>query len=332
MFNAFKKIWAPTVNNDEDESKERLELGISEELIQLVDNISRFPESFKDFPFQTLKDPSLKMTKIQKRHVEKILEIVKPLNDLRFQMCPSVMNDEKFWKIYFTHIQVVSKGMFNQSPSSTTTTTTTGTTTQPQSPTNFLEELDSQFDKLSSKKKPFDEGISEEEDSYFSINTYMLQSKQQQLLQQQQQQQQQQLLQQQQQQTQPNSLKSSTSSITPNKSPISGGGGIQIGNKIVVTQPVTASSPTSTLTPTLRNNTDNNRNDNNNNENNNSNAISPQSKPNNNNNIEILNNTNNSNNTLIDTNFDNINNTNIITDVQRNIELDKSIDNFLNPS
>ncbi|EGC37675.1 hypothetical protein DICPUDRAFT_149681 [Dictyostelium purpureum] len=167
MFNAFKKLINNTINTDEEETRERLELGITPELLQLVDNISKYPESFKDFPFHTLKNSSLKMTKLQKRHVEKILEIVKPLNDLRYQICPSYMDDEKFWKIYFTHIKSVTKGIFEPTPTNTPTVAKSN---------DLLDELDSQFDKLlaTQKKMIIDEGISEDEDSYFSENKYKL--------------------------------------------------------------------------------------------------------------------------------------------------------------
>jgi len=161
-----KKLWdpanSPVVNHDEEEQKEREELGINQELILFVDNISKYPETFKDFPFQTLKDKNLKITRLQKKHIEKILGIVKPLNDLRYQLCPSSMTDEKFWKIYFTHISKVTNVKFNATESTTTSTP------------SVLDDLDSQFDKLSSApKKPFDQGIDEDEDSYFTVNTYL---------------------------------------------------------------------------------------------------------------------------------------------------------------
>ncbi|EGG19573.1 hypothetical protein DFA_00151 [Cavenderia fasciculata] len=53
--NFFKKLLDPLVEIKSDEEiKEREELGISEELIQFVEKISKFPQSFQDFPLHTV--------------------------------------------------------------------------------------------------------------------------------------------------------------------------------------------------------------------------------------------------------------------------------------
>ncbi|KYQ96833.1 hypothetical protein DLAC_04138 [Tieghemostelium lacteum] len=172
MFSYFtKKLgWEESQLPTEEDVKERKELGITDELIQYVSNISKYPESFKDFPFHTLNNPSLAMNKLQKRHVQKILGLVKPLDELRYKLVPLVMSDDKFWKIYFTHIAVISNRKFESA------NTENKPNSKNQSP--WFDELDRQFDNLSKQNTftSFDQGITEDEDSYFSFNTYVLPS------------------------------------------------------------------------------------------------------------------------------------------------------------
>eukprot|EP01133_Synstelium_polycarpum_P007472 gene7472-8743_t len=111
MFSLFKKIWDLPEETSPEEVREREELGITTELITFVENISKYPESWKDFPPQNIDgDPNI---------------------------TSQVFQDTK-------------------------------------APLSPMDELDMQLEKIQSNSKhTFDQGIDDDEDNYFSFNTYI---------------------------------------------------------------------------------------------------------------------------------------------------------------
>ncbi|EFA81561.1 hypothetical protein PPL_05550 [Heterostelium album PN500] len=163
VMNFFRKLLdIPEVKPDD--AREREELGITDELIAFVKNISKYPESFKDFPLQTLSNNTqFRLSSLQTRHVNKIITIVEPLNELRFKLCPLHMKDDVFWRIYFIHISKVTTQVFD-------------TDDIHKKPSSSLDELDSQLDQITASAPnlmQYDQGLNEDEDNYYSDNTYI---------------------------------------------------------------------------------------------------------------------------------------------------------------
>ncbi|GAM22371.1 hypothetical protein SAMD00019534_055460 [Acytostelium subglobosum LB1] len=159
--NFFRKLLDIPEVKSTDEVREREELGITDELVLYVKNISKYPESFKDFPIHTLSKTPFTMSSLQQRHVKKIITIVDTLDTLRFQLCPSLMKDDMFWRIYFLHISKVATQDFDAISKKT--------------PLSPLDELDMKLEEAARAPKviQFDQGIDDDEDNYWSENTYL---------------------------------------------------------------------------------------------------------------------------------------------------------------
>ncbi|XP_076926691.1 uncharacterized protein LOC143589964 [Bidens hawaiensis] len=95
-----------TVHGGADEDLEKF--GISEELREFVKEITL--DTFRDFPLEddsqvsdipTISNVRQDLTKWQETHAKLVLSTVKEISKLRYELCPRVMRERKFWRIYF---------------------------------------------------------------------------------------------------------------------------------------------------------------------------------------------------------------------------------------
>ncbi|XP_024976000.1 uncharacterized protein LOC112513982 [Cynara cardunculus var. scolymus] len=90
-------------------SPEDLEkFGITDELREFVKEITL--NTFRDFPLEddsemsdipTISNVRQDLTKWQEIHAKLVLSTVKEISKLRYELCPRVMRERKFWRIYF---------------------------------------------------------------------------------------------------------------------------------------------------------------------------------------------------------------------------------------
>lgn len=90
-------------------SEEELErYGVTEELREFIKGITM--STFQDFPLQddapvsdvpTVSNVRQDLTEWQARHATLMLSTVKEISKLRYELCPRVMKERKFWRIYF---------------------------------------------------------------------------------------------------------------------------------------------------------------------------------------------------------------------------------------
>ncbi|PIN06284.1 hypothetical protein CDL12_21163 [Handroanthus impetiginosus] len=82
--------------------------GVTEELREFVKGITT--STFRDFPLEDDSEVSdipmvsnirQDLTEWQERHAKLVLSTVKEISKLRYQLCPRVMKERKFWRIYF---------------------------------------------------------------------------------------------------------------------------------------------------------------------------------------------------------------------------------------
>ncbi|KAK2350268.1 hypothetical protein QL285_098382 [Trifolium repens] len=94
----------PSFNKDADLQS----FGITEEFREFVKGIT--VTTFCDFPLQDdteLSDvPAVSnirqdLTEWQEKHANLVLSTVKEISKLRYELCPRVMKERKFWRIYF---------------------------------------------------------------------------------------------------------------------------------------------------------------------------------------------------------------------------------------
>nr|XP_043638824.1 uncharacterized protein LOC122609937 [Erigeron canadensis]XP_043638825.1 uncharacterized protein LOC122609937 [Erigeron canadensis] len=95
---------APAVDNGVDLER----FGITDELREFVKEITI--DTFRDFPLQddtevsdvpTVSNVRQDLTKFQEIHAKLVLSTVKEISKLRYELCPRVMRERKFWRIYF---------------------------------------------------------------------------------------------------------------------------------------------------------------------------------------------------------------------------------------
>ncbi|KAK8617126.1 hypothetical protein V6N13_117093 [Hibiscus sabdariffa] len=88
--------------------KELERFGITEELRDFVKGITM--GTFQDFPLSddspmsdvpTVSNVRQDLTEWQEKHAKLVLSTVKEISKLRFDLCPRVMRERKFWRIYF---------------------------------------------------------------------------------------------------------------------------------------------------------------------------------------------------------------------------------------
>ncbi|XP_071702990.1 uncharacterized protein [Rutidosis leptorrhynchoides] len=82
--------------------------GITDELREFVKEITI--NTFRDFPLEddtevsdvpTISNVRQDLTKFQEIHAKLVLSTVKEISKLRYELCPRVMRERKFWRIYF---------------------------------------------------------------------------------------------------------------------------------------------------------------------------------------------------------------------------------------
>lgn len=82
--------------------------GVTDELREFVKGITT--NTFQDFPLEddsemseipTVSNVRQDLTKWQETHAKFVLLTVKEISKLRYQLCPRVMKERKFWRIYF---------------------------------------------------------------------------------------------------------------------------------------------------------------------------------------------------------------------------------------
>ncbi|KAL9263072.1 hypothetical protein AKJ16_DCAP26952, partial [Drosera capensis] len=89
--------------------EEELErFGVTDELREFVKGITI--GTFRDFPLPddapmsdvpTISNVRQDLTEWQERHATLVLSTVKEISKLRYELCPRIMKDRKFWRIYF---------------------------------------------------------------------------------------------------------------------------------------------------------------------------------------------------------------------------------------
>lgn len=83
--------------------------GVTDELREFVKGITL--NTFQDFPLQddsemsssipTVSNVRQDLTEFQEKHAKLVLSSVKEISKLRYALCPRVMRERKFWRIYF---------------------------------------------------------------------------------------------------------------------------------------------------------------------------------------------------------------------------------------
>ncbi|XP_048330356.1 uncharacterized protein LOC112491759 [Ziziphus jujuba] len=98
-------LMEPSVETQE---KDLEAFGITEELRDFVRGITI--STFQDFPLEddtqfsdipTVSNVSQDLTEWQAKHANLVLSTVKEISKLRYELCPRVMRERKFWRIYF---------------------------------------------------------------------------------------------------------------------------------------------------------------------------------------------------------------------------------------
>ncbi|KAJ8760571.1 hypothetical protein K2173_015238 [Erythroxylum novogranatense] len=93
--------------NDQEEHRK---FGITDDLRDFVKGLTS--TTFQHFPIQDVAEPSdvptaasnvrKDLTEWQERHATLVLSTVKAISRLRYELCPRVMKERRFWRIYFT--------------------------------------------------------------------------------------------------------------------------------------------------------------------------------------------------------------------------------------
>ncbi|KAK1389453.1 BSD domain-containing protein [Heracleum sosnowskyi] len=85
-------------DEEEDEKVQKQGLGLSDEVVSFVEDISERPELWTDFPLSFGND--FDMSDIQREHIGAIEELVPSIAALRHEICKFI-NEDIFWMIYF---------------------------------------------------------------------------------------------------------------------------------------------------------------------------------------------------------------------------------------
>uniref|UniRef100_A0A0D9WMG5 BSD domain-containing protein n=1 Tax=Leersia perrieri TaxID=77586 RepID=A0A0D9WMG5_9ORYZ len=78
--------------------------GLADDVVGAAQALAARPEAWIDFPVLALDENSV-ISNIQRDHMEAIEKLVPDLASLRARLCPSYMDDDIFWKIYFTLLE-----------------------------------------------------------------------------------------------------------------------------------------------------------------------------------------------------------------------------------
>ncbi|KAL6192921.1 hypothetical protein ACLB2K_034007 [Fragaria x ananassa] len=102
---------ASSASAAEPSPEELQKFGVSDDLRDFVKGLTS--DTFKHFPIQdeaeevnevptTTSNVRKDLTEWQERHATLVLTTVKEISRLRYELCPRVMKERRFWKIYFT--------------------------------------------------------------------------------------------------------------------------------------------------------------------------------------------------------------------------------------
>ncbi|GLT44099.1 hypothetical protein SLA2020_180150 [Shorea laevis] len=95
-------------DTQQEREKDLEKFGVTEELREFIKEITA--STFQDFPLQddspisdvpTASNVSQDLTEWQVKHCSLVLSTVKEISKLRYELCPRVMKERKFWRIYF---------------------------------------------------------------------------------------------------------------------------------------------------------------------------------------------------------------------------------------
>ncbi|XP_047327331.1 uncharacterized protein LOC124930994 [Impatiens glandulifera] len=116
---------SPAVESEEDLKKDLEKFGITDELREFVKGITM--NTFRDFPLEddsemantpTLSNIRQDLSKWQEKHAKLVLSAVKEISKLRYELCPRIMKERKFWRIYFilvgSHVSPYEKRHINE--------------------------------------------------------------------------------------------------------------------------------------------------------------------------------------------------------------------------
>ncbi|TXG56692.1 hypothetical protein EZV62_018005 [Acer yangbiense] len=111
QFSSLSSIAASSSSSDPVISDSELrKFGVTDDLREFVKGLTS--STFQNFPVQdeaempdvstTASNVRKDLTEWQERHATLVLTTVKGISKLRYELCPRVMKERKFWKIYFT--------------------------------------------------------------------------------------------------------------------------------------------------------------------------------------------------------------------------------------
>jgi len=152
-------------NFNGDPDLEEASVGITPSLKEFVQNICQHPNTWLEFPLEKSQE-SIVLSDWQERHARLMLNQVDELGELRFQLCPSHLKDERFWKIYFLLVQnKIGPISFNEKiPTSPSSKRSKEQNTSNQSIEDYYDEM---FQDSINNSMSFDSGIDEKEDNYY---------------------------------------------------------------------------------------------------------------------------------------------------------------------
>ncbi|KAL8172063.1 hypothetical protein V2J09_023867 [Rumex salicifolius] len=77
-------------------------VGVTDEVLAFAGNIAHHPETWLDFPIEEEDDlDDFKMSESQKEHAFSIECLTPRLKALRIELCPALLSEGYFWKVYF---------------------------------------------------------------------------------------------------------------------------------------------------------------------------------------------------------------------------------------
>ncbi|KAJ1698533.1 hypothetical protein LUZ63_007045 [Rhynchospora breviuscula] len=88
-----------SLTNPQPLSAPRDAVGVSDDIVEFVAALARCPESWIEFPVPT--NDGFNMTNAQKDHVASMERLAPELAALRARLCPVIMTQDSFYKIYF---------------------------------------------------------------------------------------------------------------------------------------------------------------------------------------------------------------------------------------
>ncbi|XP_074591896.1 uncharacterized protein LOC141847727 [Curcuma longa] len=83
----------------DDRTVESSDVGVSEDVLEFVDDLVKCPESWLEFPVPI--DDEFDMSHAQREHISTVQHFKPSLQSLRLRLCPTSLSEDSFWKIYF---------------------------------------------------------------------------------------------------------------------------------------------------------------------------------------------------------------------------------------